>query len=74
MRAGKCPSTLAGNLAVVLLQKQPGPCSIQFRIAGGGGPGSPSRRVSMAAGFSTHLRLRLCHNDRTIAEYRGGYP
>jgi hypothetical protein len=25
MRAGNCPSTLAGNLAVVLLQKQPGP-------------------------------------------------
>jgi hypothetical protein len=25
MRAGNCPSTLAGNLAVALLQKQPGP-------------------------------------------------
>ena len=73
MHAENCPSTLAGNVAVVLLQKQPGPLFYTIWDCGGGGPGSPARPVSMAVGFSTHLRLRLCHNDRTIAEYRGGF-
>ena len=31
MRAGNCPSTLAGNLAVVLLQKQPRPLKLSAR-------------------------------------------